>query len=46
MPLTEREIFTLMNTWKKVQSKMIETGVDMFLRLFIQVWNKTMIKHV
>ena len=33
IPLTEREIFTIMRSWKNIQGKMVETGIFMFLRL-------------
>ncbi|KAI0215218.1 hypothetical protein LSAT2_032724 [Lamellibrachia satsuma] len=32
IPLTEKEVFTIMRSWKNIQGKIIETGILMFLR--------------
>jgi len=32
MPLTQRELFTVVRSWKSIQSKINDTGRRMFLR--------------
>jgi len=32
MPLTQRELFTVVRSWKSIQSQITDTGMRMFLR--------------
>ena len=36
IPLTEKEILTIMRSWKNIQGKIVETGILMFLRSVVE----------